>query len=50
MDTNIENVLGYSAPSDEKPFTAYKKTLEWHNYSDIPENFRLIFEQIFEIS
>lgn len=50
IDNCIENLLGYSAPTKDKPFTAYKKTLEWHSYKDIPENCRTTFDRIFDIA
>lgn len=42
----IEDVLGYSVPTSNKPFTAYKHiNEEWgENWSDIPEQWRYIFE------
>jgi hypothetical protein len=50
MDKDIEIVLGYKSGTSNKPFMAYKKTLEWNNYMDIPESFRTTIDGIFEIS
>ena len=48
MHENIEDELGYAAPSAEKPFSAYKKTKEWgENWNDIPEKWRGRMESIF---
>lgn len=47
MSNNVEDELGYSANS-EKPYKAYKKTLEWtENWEDLPENWRLKMNEIF---
>lgn len=45
----MEDVLGYSPPQSEKPFKAYKKTLEWGpSWNDIPENWRTVLQRVFE--
>lgn len=43
----IEDVLGYSEPPSEKPYTAYKHiTANWgDSWVDIPENWRAVFEK-----
>lgn len=44
----IEDVLGYSAPKAEKPFTAYKYIQDnWTDWSSIPELSRKYVEKIF---
>lgn len=43
----IEEELGYQAPAIDKPFKAFCKANEWHEYTDVPESFRLKLEQIF---
>ena len=45
----IEDVLGYEAEKSDKPFNAYKRTLDWASYSDIPESFKDICNRIFEL-
>lgn len=46
----IEDLLGYVAPIKDKPFMAYKKTLEWGSFDDIPPICRNVFDKIFDIS
>lgn len=44
----LEEVIGYPSPQSEKPFKAYKKTLEWGtNWNDIPSDWRTILRQVF---
>jgi len=44
----IEDVLGYPAPSADKPFTAYKYIQEsWTDWNSIPEGWRRSVEKIF---
>lgn len=45
----IEDVLGCESRISNKPFNAYMQTLNWGVYSDIPEMFRNICNQIFEL-
>ncbi|OBW41976.1 hypothetical protein AB670_01627 [Chryseobacterium sp. MOF25P] len=48
MNNNVEEELGYEANS-EKPYKAYKKTLEWDdNWDDLPENWKAKMSEIFE--
>jgi predicted ATP-dependent endonuclease of OLD family len=48
LEECIEDVLGYPAPSSEKPYTAYKLASEWgENWSDVPETWRSIMESVF---
>lgn len=50
LNTCMEDILGYEAPSSEKPYTAFKETLNWgSNYHDIPENWRTIYEKLTNI-
>lgn len=49
MHENIEDELGYAAPSAEKPFSAYKKTREWGDkWEDIPEKWKARMDSIFD--
>ncbi len=49
LEECIEDVLGYTAPSNEKPFKAYQKTLTWgDNWEDVPVDWRNIVTKLFE--
>lgn len=44
----MRDILGYSAPSNEKPFKAYKFASEWGNaWENVPENLRSIMANLF---
>lgn len=48
MVEDIEDELGYKAPSVEKPYRAYRETLSWgDNWSDIPERWQNKMKEIF---
>lgn len=50
LEECLEDVLGYSAPSSEKPFTAYSHAKAWGSaWADVPEKWRLVMERAFEI-
>lgn len=45
----IEDILGYPAPSSEKPFNAYQQILKWgDNFDDIPLQLRTIFKKAYQ--
>ncbi|EIA08635.1 ATP-dependent nuclease [Flavobacterium frigoris] len=47
MVNNVEEELNYNA-TYEKPYKAYKKTLEWgENWDDLPENWKVKMVEIF---
>ncbi len=49
LEECIEDILGYDAPSSEKPFSAYKVASAWgSSWGDVPENLRLIVERLFD--
>ena len=54
LEECIEDVLGYTAPSSEKPYSAFKYiqdnwiTEDSYDYDKVPEDWRNIFEQIFK--
>ncbi|MBL0388021.1 AAA family ATPase [Tumebacillus sp. ITR2] len=51
LENCIEDVLGYPAPSSEKPFRAYRFSSQWgQSWTDVPEPWRKIMEGIFEES
>lgn len=48
MHENVENEIGYPPPTSEKPYNAYKATLEWSdNWDDLPERWRKKMREIF---
>lgn len=48
MENNIEEELGYSAPSANKPFSAYKKLEEYGSFwNDLPVRWRNKMKEIF---
>jgi predicted ATP-dependent endonuclease of OLD family len=48
MHENIEDELGYSAPSNEKPLRAFLETTKWgQEWIDVPERWRLKMQEIF---
>lgn len=50
LNNCMEDVLGYTVPSSEKPFKAYKYIKEnWKQQDDIPENWMNIFKIIFGV-
>lgn len=48
MQENIEDEIGYKAPSYDKPFKAYQETLKWGDeWESIPENWEKKMLEIF---
>jgi hypothetical protein len=48
LEECIEDFLGYPAPSSEKPFNAYKRTLEWgEGWDGVPEQLRKLLTDIY---
>ena len=47
---NIENTLGYTAPSADKPFKAFTVTNAWTTVADIPTEWKTKFEFIFGVT
>ncbi|HGM7034812.1 TPA: AAA family ATPase [Serratia marcescens] len=44
----IEDILGYPAPTSEKPFNAYQQTLKWgDDFEDIPEKLKAIMQRVY---
>ncbi|MGQ8845415.1 ATP-dependent nuclease [Serratia sp. TSA_7] len=44
----IEDILGYPAPTSEKPFNAYQQTLKWGgDFEDIPEKLKSIMQRVY---
>ncbi|WP_194435009.1 ATP-dependent nuclease [Vibrio fluminensis] len=50
LNACMEDALGYTAPSAEKPYRAYKETLKWGpELTDIPPQWRDIFTRLMGI-
>jgi len=47
---NVEDSLGYVAPSKDKPFKAFTVTNNWTSVADIPAEWKAKFEFIFGVS
>jgi putative ATP-dependent endonuclease of OLD family len=47
---NVEDTLGYIAPSVDKPFKAFSVTNAWANTADIPDEWKTKFEFIFGVT
>lgn len=48
LEECIEDLLGYPAPSGEKPFKAYQEAQRWgDNWNDVPEPLRRILTRAF---
>lgn len=49
LEECLEDILGYKAPSNEKPFRVFKETLKWEGeWNNIPEKFRQVLTNAFE--
>jgi len=48
LEECIEDFLGYPAPSSEKPFNAYKRTLEWgEGWDGVPEQLKKLLMSVY---
>jgi len=47
---NVEDTLGYVAPSADKPFKAFSVTNAWTTIADIPDEWKAKFEFIFGVT
>ncbi len=48
MCENVEDEIGYEAPSSEKPLRAYKETITWGDgWDDVPETWKEKMREIF---
>ena len=48
LEECIEDFLGYPAPSSEKPFNAYKRTLEWREgWDGVPEQLKKLLTNVY---
>lgn len=48
MINEMEDVLGYPAPSNEKPYKAYQETQKWKEWDKVPQKWKDHFLEIFE--
>lgn len=48
LEECVEDVLGYKAPSKDKPYKAFLETKDWNSYEDIPESWQTILNQVFK--
>ena len=47
MHENVEEEIGYPAPSAEKPLKAFRKTVEWADWESVPERWKGKMRAIF---
>ncbi|WP_111412222.1 AAA family ATPase [Billgrantia lactosivorans] len=48
LEECVEDLLGYDAPSSEKPFKAYQFVNTWgDDWEDVPENLRVVMANLF---
>lgn len=47
MHENVEDVVGYEAPKNDKPLRAFTETTSWDDVGDLPEGWRIKLEEIF---
>lgn len=48
LEECMEDILGYVAPSSEKPFKAFKNTQTWgETWDDVPEKLRTVLTKVF---
>lgn len=40
MEECVEDVLGYPAPSHDKPYKAYEHIKDWNTWDDVPDNWK----------
>lgn len=44
----IEDILGYPAPTSEKPFKAYQQTLKWgEDFDEMPDKLKSIMQKVY---
>lgn len=47
MHENVEDVVGYAAPSSEKPLRAYQESLKWNDWAEVPEGWKGKMKEMF---
>lgn len=48
LEENIEDALGYEAPTKDKPFKAHLETKAWEKFEDIPQVWQNVIKKIFK--
>ena len=48
LEENIEDTLGYEAPTKDKPFKAHLETKAWEKFEDIPQVWQNVIKKIFK--
>ena len=47
MHNCVEDVLGYSAPTSDKPYHAYSYVKYWQSWNDVPQSWKDAMKQVF---
>jgi len=47
MHDCVEDELGYTPPSSDKPYKAYEKVKRWESWNDVPASWKEIIKKIF---
>ncbi len=47
MQECVEDELGYPAPENDKPYTAYRHVKDWATWADVPENWKAKIRVVF---
>ncbi len=47
MAENVEDEVGYAAPSAEKPLRAFQETAKWDDWDSVPDSWKQRMKQIF---
>ncbi|GAX91060.1 ATP-dependent nuclease [Effusibacillus lacus] len=50
LDNCLEDCLGYSVPSSDKPYHTHLETSKWTSWDDIPETWKEVMQKAFEFS
>ncbi len=48
LEENIEDTLGYDAPSKDKPFKAHLEIKDWKNFEDTPDDWQKVVRTVFK--
>ncbi len=49
LNKNLEETLGYTLPSYDKPFKAFEYVNNWNSHTDVPEQWRVSICKLFDI-
>ena len=47
MHENVEDEVGYTAPSSEKPLRAFQEASKWTDWNSVPEGWKTKMKDIF---